>query len=104
GSEYTPSRRVNATTSPVSSRASRTAASSTVSPYSTNPPGSAQPSGANRRLMRTIPLGTSMIVSTVGAGWRAFFKVGVTLTWHLGPVNYGVRIWLWGLEGLGHLA
>jgi hypothetical protein len=74
GSEYAPSWPRSSTSSEVSSRASRTAAASSDSPYSTKPPGRAQPEGGFRLSMRTTPARPpspiSMMISTAGIGLR----------------------------------
>ncbi len=71
GSEYTPTIPSNSTSRPVSSLVSLTAANSTVSPYSTNPPGKAHDplNGGFLRLMSTTELLCVITVSTVKRGF-----------------------------------
>ena len=67
GYVYTLCRPVRTTSSPVSSSVSRTAASVTVSPKSTNPPGNVQsprPGLIERRVSSTVPSRSGSVAAT----------------------------------------
>src|SRR5215218_6252222 len=84
-------RREISTARPVSSAASRTAASCTVSPTSTKPPGSAHcpPNGSLPRRIKTTPSSAGMTTSTISFGVSGPAKILTSRTFDDQPgANY----------------